>query len=234
MTEKSKRTDFSPFQGFPGKTIEFFLQLRFNNEKPWFQEHRAEFDAYVMKPFQELVNSLAPTILSIDPKLDVTPRVDRTIARIYRDVRFSKDKSPYRSNLWINFRRVRPDWKDTPCFYFELTPEYYHYGMGFFQVERDTMDRFRRMIDGKPDDFLKATEFYRAGKQFVLGGDSFKRPLAKKDPEIAEWYNRKNFWLSKQHPLDDLVFTPGLLDELKSSFLELAPFYHYLWKVKEP
>jgi uncharacterized protein (TIGR02453 family) len=82
------------FQGYSPTTITFLNGLKENNNKAWFEENKPDYQKFVLEPSQELVTELAPLMLSIDPKLEVSPK--KSISRIYRDVRFSKDKSPYR------------------------------------------------------------------------------------------------------------------------------------------
>jgi len=221
------------FTGFSPKTLEFLQRLSENNNKVWFDTHRQTYEDDVLKPFKNLVSNLAGFMLGIDPYLEVTPAVNKTISRIYRDTRFSKDKSPFRSNMWIVFKRPRKDWQDAPGYFFEIFPDWYRYGMGFYRASRQTMDRFRQSIDEHTDAFLSVIKpFYKKGT-FELKDETFKRPLPSQHSEmIQDWYQRKTFYLSCDRPIDERLFSPGLEDDLIQGFTQLAPLYGYLWKIR--
>ncbi|MGE5633571.1 MAG: DUF2461 domain-containing protein [Caulobacteraceae bacterium] len=220
------------FKGFSKEMLEFLISLKFNNSKGWFEEHREEYTRYVLEPFKSLVVELSSFMLELDPLLEVTPAVDKTISRIHRDIRFSKDKSPYRSNVWITFKRPQKDWKESPSWYFEITPDFYRYGMGFYTATKATMDRFRKRIDDRPEEFLEVISFYRKGT-FSLEGESYKKILDSSKPkEIQEWYQKKNFYLACNRKLDKLLFEDELPDVIREGFSELVPLYNYLWDVK--
>ncbi|MBQ3879235.1 MAG: DUF2461 family protein, partial [Oscillospiraceae bacterium] len=94
---------------FTEETIEFLIVNRINDSKAWFHEHREDYLRLVKKPLEEVCNALAPTIAEIDPMLITQPY--RCISRIYRDTRFSHDKSIFRDHMWIGFDR---DHKELP------------------------------------------------------------------------------------------------------------------------
>jgi uncharacterized protein (TIGR02453 family) len=222
------------FKGFSKETLEFLSGLRENNNKQWFEINREMYETYLLEPLKCLVQDMGFFMKSIDPYFEITPKVDKTIARIYRDTRFSKDKSPYRSNLWITFRRSGRDWKEDPVYYFEIFPDWYRYGMGFYGASKATMDNFRKLIEAKPGEFLKAISFYSDKGEFILEGEKYKRPLRDDlPPKIMEWYQMKNFYITCNRGIDDVLFSPDLINELISGFKALEPLYHYLWKVRE-
>ena len=105
------------FEGFTPDAIEFLREIRNNNNnKPWFEANKPRYQDSLLKPFQALVNDLGGLMFAIDPHLITTPAVGKTISRIYRDIRFSKDKSLYRYNMWLAFKRPSLDWKEAPGF----------------------------------------------------------------------------------------------------------------------
>lgn len=82
------------FTGFSQNASAFLRDLAANNNKAWFEAHRQEYEEHLLEPLKALVSDLSGFMLSIDPDFMTIPAVDRTISRIYRDTRFSKDKSP--------------------------------------------------------------------------------------------------------------------------------------------
>lgn len=220
------------FDGFPPAAIQFLRTLRENNNKAWFELHKPVYQNDLLNQLRSLTAGLGPLMLSIDPDLEVTPAVNKTISRIYRDTRFSQDKSPYKTSHWITFKRLRQDWKDYPAFFFEISPDTYRYGMGFYSASRQTMDNFRSAIDTNPWAFRTAISFYSAGKTFTIEGEQYKRPFKAEIPkELQDWYNRKSLYLVSNHQIEGNRVDKKLLSDLQSGFDMLAPFYHYLCKV---
>ncbi len=219
------------FKGFQEETIKFFFEIGFNNNRLWFEDHKSDYKKYVLEPFKELVSDLGQKMLNIDSGFEITPAVDKTISRIYRDVRFSRDKSPYRNNIWISFKRRVENWKETPVYFFEIYPEYYHFGMGFFFYPPHTRELLRERILGDAEGFKKTVSFYRKGKPYEIAGSKFKRVKDADIPEdLRDWYERRDMYLYCRRKMDDLIFKPGLTDFLYKNFLLVKPFYDYLWE----
>jgi len=221
------------FTGFTAKTLNFLKNLRANNNKAWFEAHRQDYEQHLLKPLQNLVLDMGAFMLTIDPHFEITPAVNKTISRIYRDTRFSRDKSPYRGRMWIAFKRRSKDLSDAPSYFFEISIDSYRYGMGFYSASTDTMRKFRKAIDIKPGEFRKAISFYPKQRVFVLEGEKYKRVLDENKPEeIQEWYQRRNLYLVCNRPIDNRLFSGKLVDDLISGFGLLKHFFHYLWKIK--
>ncbi len=221
-----------PFNGFTGETIKFLFEIGYNNNKEWFQSHKSEYKNHVLKPFQELVADLGVMMQKIDPEFEIRPAVDKTISRIYRDIRFSKDKTPYRNNVWISFKKSVEDWKETPVYFFEIYPDYYHFGMGFFYYPAFLREKLGERILKDPLEFKKAVSFYKKGNPYEIAGETFKRVKDKNVPEeLRQWYERKGFYLYCHKDIDDLIFSSALTDFLYKNFLLIKPLYEYLWKV---
>jgi uncharacterized protein (TIGR02453 family) len=221
------------FDGFSSRTINFLRELAANNDKSWFESHRREYEEHLLAPLRALVEDLSPVIQSIDPDLDTTPRIGRTISRIYRDVRFSRDKSPFRTNMWIDFKRIRADWQDTPAYFLEFSADRYQYGMGFYRASRRTMDNLRRLLDTREREFSKTVASMKP-LSIVLEGESYKRTLdPAKTGVILDWYQRKSCYVSRKKGIDEIFLSPKLADELAESFQAMKPLYEFLRKTKE-
>jgi len=219
----------TPFTGFTPATVGFLESLAVHNDKTWFEAHKRDYQVHLLAPLQRLVVDLAPTMEAIDPLLEVRPTVGKTISRIYRDTRFSSDKSPLRSKMWITFKRPSKDWLDRPTYFFELASHAYRFGMGFYAATPRTMDQFRERVARDPAAFLAAVAFYPDQSVFALEGESYRRAIANGLPaEIQPWYQKKTFYLEADRALDDLLFRPELVGELTAGFRLLAPLYHFL------
>lgn len=221
------------FKGFSPKTLKFLKSLEANNNKLWFEKHRADYEEHVLQPLRYLVTDLGDSMLDIDPCFEITPMVNKTISRIYRDTRFSKDKSPYRSVVWFTFKNKSKDWSTRVCgYFFELSINAYRYGMGFYNAAPLIMTKFREMIDENPKEFNKAISFFAKQHIFILEGDKYKRIIDKSKPErIQHWYQRKNMYLVCNRKIDETLFSRKLTDDLTAGFNMIAPLYRYLQKV---
>jgi uncharacterized protein (TIGR02453 family) len=221
------------FSGFSPRTLKFLRGLKVNNNKAWFQAHKTDYEEYVLQPLRDLVTDLGDFMLDIDPYFEITPAINKTISRIYRDTRFSKDKSPFRSTVWFTFKNQNKDWTTLVCgYFFELSPASYRYGMGFYNAAPAIMSKFRERIDENPKEFAKAISFFGKQKTFVLEGDKYKRIIDKTKPEeIQNWYQRKNMYLVCNRKIDDALFSGKLVDDLTHGFGLVAPFYHYLQRI---
>jgi len=222
------------FKGFSPDTLKFLRGLKVNNNKVWFDKHRADYDVYVFEPLRKLVTDLGEFMLTIDPRFEITPTINKTISRIYRDTRFSRDKSPFRSTVWITFKNRNKDWATLVSgYFFELSVNSYRYGMGFYSAAPAVTSKFREMIDENPKEFLKAISFFEKQNDFVLEGEKYKRILDKSKPEnIQHWYQRKNMYMVCNRKIDDALFSHKLVDDLVAGYKMTAPLYHYFQKTK--
>lgn len=194
------------FTGFTPETIDFLWELRMNNNKAWMEENRERYRTVLKEPFDALSAALTKKFLE---KKNV-PQMDFSISRINRDVRFSKDKSPYKARKWMVLKEPMTkaeQWKFRPVFYFEVMPEGYEYGMGFYEGRPAYMQAFRKKVDAAPDAFERLVKDTAKMKEFVLYGDSYKRPMGKGDysPAVMDWYQRKSLGLTASREIDDLL-----------------------------
>ncbi len=229
MASKSERQ----FQGFSRRTFTFLRDLGRHNDKAWFEAHRSEYEQHVLAPLRDLVNDLADFMLGIDLSFEVSPAVGKTISRIHRDTRFSKNKAPFRDHVWIAFKRSGEDWAHyIPSYYLEITPTSYHYGLGFYDAAPDLMARFRQQIDEDPESFLKAIAWFDKQNVFTVEGARYKRPLGQDKPEpIRTWYEFKSFYLTCDGKIDNTILSPKLVDQLMKHFGLAAPLYHYIQRL---
>ncbi|HPD48551.1 MAG TPA: DUF2461 domain-containing protein [Anaerohalosphaeraceae bacterium] len=218
------------FTGFERRTFRFLKDLGENNNKRWFDAHRKDYEEYLLAPLRALVTDLADFMLDIDLSFEVAPSVNRTISRIYRDTRFSSDKSPFRNNAWIVFKRPGKDWSSRSIGYFlEINATWYRYGLGFYDAAADIMAQFRRQIDEDPQGFLDAIAWFEGQDVFELEGETYKRLRGVDKPEpLHTWYNYKSFYLSCNRKIDKAILSEKLVDDLMYGFGMTAPLYRYM------
>ncbi len=221
------------FQGFSRRTFTFLRDLGRNNDKKWFEAHRAVYEQHVLQPLRDLVSDLTDFMLGIDLSFEVAPAVGKTISRVYRDTRFSRDKSPFRNCMWITFKRAGKDWaRYIPGYFLEINPTWYRYGLGFYDAAPELMARFRRQIDEDPESFVKAVAWFDGQEWFTLEGELYRRPLGQDKPEpIRTWYRYKSFYLCCQRDIDDAIQSPRFAGQLQDHFGMAAPLYRYIQRI---
>jgi uncharacterized protein (TIGR02453 family) len=215
------------FQGFGRDLIPFFLNIRFNNNRAFMDAHKAEYRAVVRDPFYAWIEAIAPALLAIDPNMEVRPA--KCLSRVYRDTRFSKDKSPYRDHHWVSFRQAAEAKEGALFYWFEISPEHISWGLGLWGENRTVMDALRRRMAAKPDEFLALLPDLETGG-FTLGGDTFKRlPLPAGLPnKLNTWYIRKSLYIEKSGIDIGRIYSPGIVTDVAADYQTLLPWYRLL------
>ncbi len=214
------------FNGFPEETIRFFLGLRFHNDASYFNEHRDEYEAFVKKPFFAFIQAMTPAMETIADDFELRP--GKCLARIRRDTRFSKDKTPYRDHMWLLFRRGGEPRDESVMYWFELSPETVNWGLGFWGPNRPAMDAMRTMIEQRPSEILHA--FKQANlphEDFRIEGDVYKR---RKIPDgvpadLQSLYIRKELYISRLGLKLGDAYTDEIVKQCSRDFIRLKPVY---------
>jgi len=213
------------FSGYTDETFEFFMAIRFNNNSEFFHSNRDWYLRAVREPSLALAQELSDVIEKLDDDLERRP--NRVVSRINRDVRFSKDKSPYRDYMWLAFRKPGAPRQSTIGVYFDISCDGASCGMGFYDENRPLMNALRKRLDTEPEPFLKLWNDIK--NEFTLYPKSMKRmKIPDTIPEEAKiWYNLKGFYVEKEIKDFNLLKSPGLSDVLKESFGKIIPMYKY-------
>jgi len=134
------------FQGVSKRAIKFLRELEAHNDKPWFEAHRDEYDATYIPTGEAIAVALAPGLQKLAPKITVEPRVNGSLMRVYRDTRFSKDKTPYRAHidLWF-WQGERKGWNGSG-FFFRLAPRSIVLGCGVHRFEPAQLATYREAV----------------------------------------------------------------------------------------
>ena len=160
------------FQGFSGATVDFMWGIRFNNEKGWFEAHKEEYLTTFQRPMKALADEVYGAFTDRHPDLDLICKV----SRIYRDARRLFGRGPYKDHLWLSLTRPHEEGCAEPVFWFELGPEGYSYGMGFWQAPAVTMAKFRARMDREPKAMEKLARRFQKQDVFVLEGGTTSAP----------------------------------------------------------
>jgi uncharacterized protein (TIGR02453 family) len=188
---------YPPFDGFPRAGIDLMKRLKRNNNRPWFEKHKEEYEAVVKLPMQSLIAALQPHFEVFAPEFDIHPK--KSLFRIYRDVRFSKDKTPYKTHVAAHFvLRGKPKGVEGSGYYLHIEPGEVFLGGGIYMPDSDQLKKIRRAIAGQPDRFLSILEQKQFKKVFKrLQGETLQRvPQGyEADHPMAEWLKYKQFFV---------------------------------------
>ena len=154
------------FTGFTDETIQFFLDLKFHNSTEYFHQNHDRYLQVVQTPFYEMISDLSTAMLEIDPDMEIRPY--KCLSRIHRDIRFTKDKSPYRDHMWFLFRRSGEPREKSLFYYFEMGPDRLDWGMGFWGENREVLDVFRKRILSATNECLHMVESLNLEKNHLI------------------------------------------------------------------
>lgn len=219
------------FQGFTDRTFEFFMAIKFNNNRQFFHDNHDWYEEAVRTPLRDLAADLSSAVEQLDPDLETRP--EKVVSRINRDIRFSNDKSPYRDYMWLAFRQPGLDRKITLGAYFDISCQGASYGFGIYNEHRPYMNGLRQRLATDEENFLSL--WLPVKDRFALCGNRFKR-MAVPDglhEETINWYTLKGFWVEKEIMDFDLLMSPALTDEIREGFEALTPLYRYLKEIPE-
>jgi uncharacterized protein (TIGR02453 family) len=175
----------------PRELFAFLAELRRHNNREWFNENKDRYLAEVREPALALVAALAPGLHRISRQISVDPRPSGgSMMRIYRDTRFGRDKTPYKTNVGIHFGLKAPRDFDAPGFYLHLEPGHVFMGAGIWHPQADALRAVREAI-------VKDSRGWAAARRVGLSHDeaSLKRPPRGFDPEhpLVEDLKRLSF-----------------------------------------
>ncbi len=213
------------FQGFSDRTFEFFMAIRFNNNREFFQDNRDWYYDCVKTPCLELAEALGDAVGALDPDLERRP--NKVVSRINRDIRFSLDKSPYRDYVWLAFRKPGEERRTTLGVYFDLSDGGASYGMGFYDENVPLMKAHRARLNADCEEFLGIAR--RVEEHFELHEKSFKRMQIPESlpEELHRWYPLKGFYVERDLNDFGLLKSPALVDEIASGYARLTEMYKY-------
>ena len=217
---------------FSPELFAYLRDLKRHNRREWFLENKARYEAAVKEPALQFIADFEPHLRKISPEFLAIPKaVGGSLFRIQRDVRFSKDKSPYKTHVGIRFLHRDARNVHAPIFYLHLEPGGSFAGLGVWHPEPPTLEKIRQAIAEDPRGYKKATEAARFRKRFALEGDSLKRPPRGYNPEhpLIEELKRKDF--VGACPLDEKdIVKPGFDRRLGELFKDGAGYVRHLCK----
>ena len=217
-------------RSFSPALFAFLRELRQNNEREWFNANKRRYEDDVKEPALAFIADFAPRLEEISPHFVADPRpVGGSLFRIYRDTRFAKDKTPYKTHTGIQFRHEQARDVHAPGFYLHLEPGSVFVGAGIWHPDTAALAKIREAIDSRPEQWTDALRESRIGEVFELEGDSLKRPPSGYDAShpLIDDLKRKDF-IALARLDEKAVTSPGFADELAARLQMSAPFVRFL------
>ncbi len=212
--------------------FQFFRELEANNRREWFMANKSRFETAVRDPMLRFIGDFAPHLRAISRHFYADPRpVGGSMFRIYRDIRFSKDKSPYKTHAGMFFHHLagREKGISTPGFYLHLSPDEVFVGAGLWHPESEALAKIRDAMVTHPDRWKRAISQREFRGTCRLSGEKLQRPPKGYDPEhpLIEDLKRKDF-VTVTDLSEKQACSAGFMDAFVSSSKAAAPFMRFL------
>lgn len=219
------------FAGFPKDFFAFFRELKANNERPWFEANKQRFKDSVQAPMSAFIAAMGPRLAKISKNFTSDPRPNGgSMFRIYRDVRFSKDKRPYKEHAACHFRHAAGKDVHAPGFYMHFADDEVFFGGGMWMPPPDALARIREAIAKKS----AAWKAVKADKTFAkifdgVEGEALTRPPRGFDPAhpFIEDIKKKSFFAMHESDVKT-ASSPKLVDEVSRVFSAASPLMKFL------
>lgn len=215
---------------FNRKSIAFLKELNQNNHKIWFDDNRQRYEDEVRTPALLYIESMSQPIAKISPHFIVSAKkVGGSMMRVHKDIRFSKDKTPYKTNIGIHFKHARGKDVHAPGFYLHIEPGDSFLAAGIWRPESSTLKNVRTLIDEYPKEWTRLNKALTVKHEFTLSGESLKRPPAgfQADHPLIDDLKRKDFIAVT--PLKvTTVYSKDFLKQTASLFKKAAPLVKFI------
>ena len=212
--------------------LKFLRELQENNKKPWFEQNKSRYEEQVREPALNFIRAMAPHVHKLSPHLlAIDKKVGGSMMRIHRDVRFSGDKSPYKTNLGIQFRHESGKDVHAPGLYFHVDPKDVFLGAGMWHPDSQALAGVRRAIDEEPSAWKRVRDNKRFREVWTLEGDSLKtapRGYAKDHPLLDDLRRKDHIAVVRLKKSD--VTRQDLVPYLAKCFAAARPYM--AWQAK--
>lgn len=217
------------FQGIKPESIELLCINRFNDSKPFYEEHKEELKQGITVPLRQMVLDMSDVLLDIDDEMYLDPV--RVVSRIHRDTRGNRSKIKYRENMWVFFRRYKKKYPSAPFYYFQFFPNCFEYGLVFWTWNSSNFRIVHKLIMDEPDAFRNALDSCKqAGFEFDCS-EYYKKEIYPDAPEdLKQYLLAKNFSFNYRDYNLQNMNTSRLIEEMKLSFDIARPMYDFMFK----
>jgi uncharacterized protein (TIGR02453 family) len=217
---------------FEPALFKYLSALKRNNNRDWFKTNKSRYEDVLKDPALAFISDFGPHLLKISKHFVADPRpVGGSLFRIYRDTRFAKDKTPYKTAVGIHFRHEAAKDAHAPGFYLHIAKGDCFVGMGLWTPETAVAHQIRDAIAEDPKRWKRAVNGKKFKATYTLGGESLKRPPRgfDKDHPLIEDLKRKSFMATTKLS-DKQIVSDKLLNDLAAAFKTGSPLVSFLCK----
>jgi len=224
------------FSGFPKKGLQFFRDLANNNNKEWFTAHKQDYADYIQTPAQEFVIAFGPELRKISSSIEFAPSSSRgSIMRIYRDLRFSKDKTPYKTHLGITFWDGKHSKLENPGYFFHMDSESaYLYG-GLHMFSKPILEAYRQAVvhDKLGPKIQSAIDSVASSNEYTVDGEKYKRVPRGFEPDHprADLLLYKGIWSRSPELSATELTSPAMLALCVRHAKAMSPLHHIMVQI---
>ncbi len=220
------------FNGFPPEALMFLHDLAAHNERAWFEANRSRYEQFVREPALAFIVAMQGPLAKVSPHVLAEPKkMGGSLMRIHRDTRFARDKSPYKTNIGIQFRHEAGRDAHAPGVYLHIAPEEVFLAVGIWQPPSEGLAAIRNAIVEHPAEWKRARDARPFRARFELQGERLTRPPKGFEPEhpLIEDLKWKSF-IGVQPLSHELLFDRGLVKETAAGFKAAAPLMKFICK----
>lgn len=215
---------------FTEDTFRFLEELAANNERPWFEANKSRYESLVREPALDFIAAMAPELERFAPRFRADPRkMGGSLMRVFRDTRFSRNKTPYKTNVGIQFRHELGKDVHAPGFYLHIANDGCFLGAGCWHPEPDVLGKIRDLMAAKPEKWFAARDDKKFRKDWTLAGDSLTRPprgYASDHIAIEDIKRKDVIALADLSPAD--VVALDLVKRVSARFATAVPLMSFL------
>ena len=223
----------SHFQGFLPETLDFMSKLTTHNNREWFDRHRSAYEVDFKEPAFSFISEMGSLLAEVRPEIQAQPRIDGSLFRLNRDVRFSPNKAPYKTHMGILLWEGSRKRMENSGFYFHLEPEKLLLGAGLYMMPRHMIKPFRDAVasDDLGKKLLNVVNQLEA-TGYTIGTEHYKRTPRDYDPDCpgARFLRFNGLSAIIDMPVPDAVFTRDILQLALSHFQVMTPLHEWLLK----
>jgi uncharacterized protein (TIGR02453 family) len=215
---------------FNENTFKFLKELSNNNNRDWFNDNKARYEQDVREPSLAFIRAMAPELARFAPHfVAIDKKVGGSLMRVYRDIRYSKNKMPYKTNIGIQFRHELGRDVHAPGLYLHIEADEVFVGAGIWHPGSDTLKKIRTYIDVHPTRWEDGRDEAGFTKVYSLAGDSLVRAPKgyEVDHPMIEDLKRKDF-IGVAPLIPELILQDDLVGLISSYFETATPFMQQL------
>lgn len=224
--------ELSGFSGFPRAAVSFLEDLAQNNDKAWFEKHRGVFEEKVLAPARSFVLEMGWRLKELSPEIIADPRVNRSLFRLNRDTRFSRDKTPYKTHLALWFWEGPGKRMECSGYYFHLEPPELMLGVGLYCFPEPMLKEYRRSVVHPRHGPALARAIRQVSRKgpSSLGGRHYKRTPRGFDPQDpnASLLLHNGLYAAVWSAIPPELYSSALVDYCFERFKDMSPLHHWL------